>query len=104
MDGSYIVDLCHKIILPFTTLSSKMVKQVSMRKNDIIEMGVDSLSKEYLCLVVSSRKVARLSLLGLVDFLPVALPLEGQVCYPGGEGRWVQALVSVVLVGQVLLL
>ena len=60
--------------------------------------------KEYLCWVVFSREAARLSLLGLVGLLPVALLLEGQVCYPGGEGRWVRAPVSVVPVGQVLLL
>ena len=67
-------------------------------------MCVDSLVKEYLCLVVFSRKAVRLSLLGLVRFFPVALLLEGQVCYPGGEGWWVRAPASVVPVGRVLLL
>ena len=67
-------------------------------------MCVDALMKKYLCLVVFSRKAVQLSLLGLVGFFPVALLLEGQVCYPGGEGWWVRAPGSVVPVGQVLLL
>ena len=89
---------------PSENTASKMVEQVSMRKNDTSAMCVDYLTKEYLCSVVFSRKAVWLSLLGLVDFLPVVLPLEGQVCYPGGEGWWVRAPVSVVPVGQVLLL